>query len=237
MRHLFSRFVWVGSLITLACATAIDPELDRGDDELEGETGGSLSHGATSGVTGGTGPSTSGGVAATAGKGGSVSSGFGGTVSTGGSSKGGSSSSGGTNTGGVGGKGGGASLGGAGSGTSGSGGSSSSGTSAGGKAGMSNGGTTSGGSTAGTASGGAPPSTLCDGVADWVNDKDYVIGDTVASTCTGAFRGDCPEAQKHKFLCSPPGQNPELAVPWCKQRQPGSGNGWAAAWVDQGQCQ
>lgn len=231
MRHLFSRFIWAGSLLTLACATAIDDKpLGLGvDDEEELDGGSAGKAGGPSVGSGGTGPSNSAGMAS-AGKGGSASSGFGGTSSKGGSSSG-SAGSGGRTTGGSGGS--------AGQATGGSGGSATSGASTGGTAGMSNGGTTSGGGGAGgSASAGGTGGTgaaLCTGIANWV-ERDYVMGEVVASTCSGVFHGACPEGQKHEFECRPPGANPELALPWCKTRPPGIANGWEQAWVDKGQC-
>lgn len=116
------------------------------------------------------------------------------------------------------------------------------GSASGGKAGMPSGGnagTASGGSgTSGSASGATgtagSPSTTCNGVPNWTP-KTYAVGDSVASTCSGAFAGACPTGQAHKFECTPAAGVP--ALPWCQSREPGVGNGWSEAWLDKGKCQ
>jgi hypothetical protein len=112
-----------------------------------------------------------------------------------------------------------------------------SGSASGGKAGSggSNGGSNSAGSpSGGSGTAGGPGSSVCDDVPDWTS-KAYAIGDTVAATCSAPFNGTCPVGQSHKFECNP--QAGAVALTWCQQRPPGTGNGWAEAWVDKGQCQ
>ncbi len=225
MRRPFSRLIVAQALWTLACATAIEEGGLGGS--LEGEHGGSSSGGAlvVAGSSNGNGgssntsgsPSMSGG-----GKAGSSTGAFGGS-NTGGGMPG---------TAGAGGSKGGAASGGNGGASSAGNGGVSGSTSDGGKAG-------SGGSSAGSANGGSgtagsPGSTVCDNVPDW-SSKAYAIGDTVAASCSAPFNGTCPVGQSHKFECNP--QAGAVALTWCQQRPPGSGNGWAEAWVDKGQCQ
>ena len=213
MRQLVSRLVLAQGLLAVACATAIDAPLEGDEGGGGSDSGGSLGSGSGGGKTGGSGAfggttSTGGGGMSDGGKAGSAAAGNGG-VSSGGA--GGAGGTGGT----------------AGAGSGGKAGST-------GNAGSANGGGGSGGGSAGTGSGGTPPSTTCDGVADWTS-KTYAIGDVVASTCSGAFAHGCPDGESHKFECNPMAGTP--ALPWCRDREPGSGNGWWEAWVDKGQCE
>jgi hypothetical protein len=212
MRQSLLRFGVAPSLLALSCATAIEEggfgaPLDT-EDGGASNNGGSL---ATSGTGGGSSSSGSNSTPS-GGKAGSSTGAFGGTSSTAGSTAQGGkagSTSGGT----------------------GNGGSANGGSASGGKGGAGSSGTSNGGS--GTAGSGAG-STVCDGIPDWTP-KTYANGDTVASTCSGVFAGTCTPGQSHKFQCNPAAGVP--ALPWCTSREPGVGNGWAEAWVDQGQCQ
>jgi hypothetical protein len=225
MCRLFARFSLGVGLLSAACATAVDESGGLGGDL--GDDGGTSFGGAlsTSGTGNpGPGPGTAGSSVNNdnGGKAGMPSGAFGGTTTTGGD-------------------GGGAPNGGkAGSSTGGKAGAGSGGTTAGSSTGGSKatGGTSNGGSagagTAGSGSAGSPASTVCDDVPDWTS-KAYAIGDTVASSCAAPFNDGCPIGQSHKFECNPVAG--AVALNWCKERQPGAGNGWAEAWVDKGQCQ
>jgi hypothetical protein len=231
MRQQLSSFAVVAGMLALACATATEDGALAGNFGIDdGGSGGGLNiagmvngtagsittAGSTNTTTGGnaTGGSTS--------TGGTTPNAFGGSASTGGKPSGGS---GGT----MGGKANGGSANGGTAGTS-SGGKGGSGGSVG-TGGKASGGSASGGGGSGS---GGTTSTTCNGVADWTS-KTYAIGDTVADTCMGPFTGSCTSGQHHKFECNPPAGAP--ALPWCKDREPGVGNGWAEAWVDKGQCQ
>lgn len=215
MRQLASRIFLAHGLLAVACATAIDAPL------LENASG-TNSGGSRAGAGG---SSSSAGSTTSHGGGGKTNGGspsaFGGTASGGG--KAGSSSSGGSA---------GSSSGGGGVSNGGAAGSS------GGNASAGSGGSESGGNAGSTIGGsgaaGNPPSAACESIPDWTS-KTYAIGDTVASTCSGAFAHGCPAGQSHEFECNP--MAGVAALPWCKDRQPGSGNGWWEAWVDKGQCE
>jgi hypothetical protein len=61
------------------------------------------------------------------------------------------------------------------------------------------------------------------------------MNDVVSHKCTATFGASCNDGSLHKFQCNPP--DGVAALPWCQQREPGVGNGWDQAWVDQGKCQ
>jgi hypothetical protein len=86
----------------------------------------------------------------------------------------------------------------------------------------------------GSSSAGGPGAIGCSGVALW-SSKPYALGDTTADTCNGPFSGACPVGQAHQFECNPAAG--AIALAWCEQREPGVGNGWPFAWVDQGACE